>query len=234
MTDAKDPLEVGDRADWWSWMMIIFSFLFLIGYSLVILQPEMSADSLTWVLIGMAVIWALFIVEFVIAFIRAKQGWHFMSKHWLVTLSILLPVVRPFLLLRYLNQLTFFRRGTGNAVRARLIITAICFAALFIYMISLTVLRFERDAPGATIVSFGDAIWWAFVTVATVGYGDMYPITIPGRFFAIVLMLGGIAIVGTASALVVSYLGEHTQRAIKKTEQQTIANKPFEDALPPS
>jgi voltage-gated potassium channel len=230
MAEHRDPLEVGDTPDWWSWMMIILSVLFLIGYSLLALRPDLSTASLSWVLLIMIVIWVLFIVEFIIAFVRAKEGWRFITKHWLVALSIVLPVVRPFLLLRYLNQLAYFRRGTGNAVRAQLIITALAFATLFIYMISLTVLRFERDAPGATIVSFGDAIWWAFVTIATVGYGDMYPITIPGRFFAVVLMLGGIAIVGTASALVVSYLGEHTQKALKKTAQEPVVNDPIEDA----
>lgn len=232
MAKATDPLEVGDTPDWWSWMMIILSILFLVGYSLVALRPDLSPGSLSWVLLMMVVIWVVFIVEFIIAFVRAKEGWRFITKHWLVTASIVLPVVRPFLLLRYLNQLKFFRRGTGNAVRAQLIISALSFATLFIYMISLTVLRFERDAPGATIVSFGDAIWWAFVTIATVGYGDMYPITIPGRFFAIVLMLGGIAIVGTASALVVSYLGEHTQKALRKTSQEPVVKDPIEDAAP--
>ena len=92
---------------------------------------------------------------------------------------------------------------------------------MFIYVIALTELRLERYAPGANITSFGDAIWWAFVTIATVGYGDYYPVTVPGRFFAVVLMLGGIGIVGTASALVVSYLNEHTQRAIRAHEENS-------------
>ena len=66
----------------------------------------------------------------------------------------------------------------------------------------------ERDAPGATITTFGDAIWWAIVTVATVGYGDTYPVTFGGRAYAVLLMIGGIAIVGTSSAVVISYLGD--------------------------
>lgn len=229
MSESIDPLQVTNKADWWSWMMIILSFLFLVGYSLIVLRPDLSGTSMSWVLMGMIVIWLLFIAEYVVAFIRAKEGLRFISKHWLVSVSILLPAVRPFLLLRYLNQLKYFRRGTGNAVRIRLVITAFSFAALFIYMISLTVLRFERDAPGATIVSFGDSIWWAFVTIATVGYGDMFPVTIPGRFFAIILMIGGVAIVGTASALVVSYLGEHTQKALKKTNQHGQKGDPVID-----
>jgi voltage-gated potassium channel len=47
--------------------------------------------------------------------------------------------------------------------------------------------------------------------MSTVGYGDYYPVTLLGRLLAVVLMIGGIAIVGTASATIVSYLTERTQ-----------------------
>ena len=57
-------------------------------------------------------------------------------------------------------------------------------------------------------MTFGDSIWWAIVTITTVGYGDLYPVTPPGRFYAVLLMAGGIAIVGTASATIISYLNE--------------------------
>lgn len=224
---STDKLEnpVRPTPDWWAWTMIILSILFLISYSVLVLQPDLPGATLTWVFWLMIGIWIAFIVEYVIAFVLAKQGWRFISKHWLVTLSLFIPTVRPFLLLRYLNQLAFFRRGGGNAVRTKIVITAVSFAAMFIYVISLAVLRVERDAPGASIVSFGDSVWWAFVTIATVGYGDMYPVTLPGRFFAVILMLGGVAIVGTASALVVSYLNEQTQRALKAHAESSVENE---------
>ena len=76
------------------------------------------------------------------------------------------------------------------------------------FFLALATLEAERDAPGANITTFGDAIWWALVTIATVGYGDMYPVTALGRFYAVLLMAGGVAIVGTASATIISYLNE--------------------------
>ena len=76
------------------------------------------------------------------------------------------------------------------------------------FFLALATLEAERDADGANIVTFGDAIWWAIVTIATVGYGDEVPGDPLGRFYAVLLMAGGIAIVGTASATIISYLNE--------------------------
>lgn len=221
MTETVDPLDTSETPDWWAWLMIVFSLMFLVGYSVLVLDPALPAPVLTAISAMMIFIWFVFIIEYVYAFRKAKAGWRFVRKHWLISLGLVAPVVRPFLLLRYINQLPYFRKRSGTSVRLKISLIGVSFAALFLYVISLTVLRFERDAPGANIQSFGDAIWWAFVTIATVGYGDYFPVTVPGRFFAVILMLGGVAIVGTASALVVSYLGEQTKQAIKAHSEQS-------------
>lgn len=225
MIDVVDPLDASETPDWWAWLMIIFSLLFLFGYSILILDPSLPVAFMNIVAVMMVAIWIVFIGEYVLAYRRTRTGWRFVKKHWLISLGLILPVVRPFLLLRYINQLPYFRKRSGTSVRLKISISALSFATLFIYIISLTVFRFERDAPGANILSFGDAIWWAFVTIATVGYGDYFPVTVPGRFFSVILMMGGVAIVGTASALVVSYLGEQTKQAIKAHAEAETQNK---------
>lgn len=221
--EPEDVLDANRPPDFWSWLMILLSLVFLACYSILILEPELPAEVSNAVLITLISVWSIFIVEFFFALIRSRQGWKFLPKHWLLTAGLFVPILRPFVLLRYINQLKYFRSGSGSAMRLRIIIIGLSFATLFIYVISLTVLRFERNAPGASITSFGDAIWWAFVTIATVGYGDEYPVTVPGRFFAVILMMGGIVIVGTASALVVSYLGEQTQKALKKNSEEPVS-----------
>ena len=65
-------------------------------------------------------------------------------------------------------------------------------------MAALGVLDAERASPDANIVTFGDAIWWAFVTITTVGYGDYYPVTTPGRVVAVLLMAGGVAVLSSS------------------------------------
>jgi voltage-gated potassium channel len=73
------------------------------------------------------------------------------------------------------------------------------------------VLLFEENAKGANIHSYPDALWWAIVTVTTVGYGDRYPVTEGGRVVAAVLMLVGIGLIGVLTATVASvFIKEHT------------------------
>ena len=79
------------------------------------------------------------------------------------------------------------------------------YAVLFVVIFgALFTLMFEIHAPGATIVSFGDSVWWAFVTVTTVGYGDFTPVTVGGRTVAVVIMFTGAAAVGAVTAAVAS------------------------------
>ena len=79
---------------------------------------------------------------------------------------------------------------------------------LIVFSCAGLVLSFEGNAPGSNIHNFGDAIWWAIVTVTTVGYGDRYPVTPGGRGVAVVLMLVGIGLIGVLTATVASYFVE--------------------------
>lgn len=64
----------------------------------------------------------------------------------------------------------------------------------------------ERGASGANIVGLTDGLWWAFVTITTVGYGDMSPVTTTGRLVAACLMVGGIGLLGTVSGMLASWM----------------------------
>jgi voltage-gated potassium channel len=83
-----------------------------------------------------------------------------------------------------------------------------------IFLGSWLVLLFEEHAKGSNIHDYPDALWWAIVTVTTVGYGDRFPTTEGGRIVAVVLMLVGIGLIGTLTATVASvFIKEHTDAA---------------------
>src|SRR5215831_11169135 len=82
------------------------------------------------------------------------------------------------------------------------------------------VLLFEENAKNSNIHNFGDALWWAIVTVTTVGYGDRYPVSAGGRGVAVVLMLIGIGLIGVLTATVASYFVEE-----KTSQDKTELNE---------
>ncbi|UAJ80626.1 potassium channel family protein [Leifsonia sp. ZF2019] len=194
-----------------AWPGVVASVVFLIAYSWEILD-ERPARWLHALLVGVLLaVWLFFLVDYVIRFALADDKVRFVRRNKVDLLSVFLPMARPFRLLTGLSRIHGFRGDSPAHVRRRVLVIAGAFVVMFIYTIALAVYRAERYAPGGNIHSFGDAVWWACVTMATVGYGDFYPVTITGRVLAVVLMIGGIAIVGTASATVVSFLNERTQ-----------------------
>jgi voltage-gated potassium channel len=73
---------------------------------------------------------------------------------------------------------------------------------------SIFILIAEGGAPQANIHTAGDAIWWVIVTVATVGYGDLYPVTGPGRSIATVVIIAGVGLFGVLSGFLArNFLG---------------------------
>ena len=97
---------------------------------------------------------------------------------------------------------------------------AVLFVAIVVVVgASLLVLEFESLQPGGSIVDPGDALWWALVTVTSVGYGDKYPVSSVGRAAAIVVMVVGISLWGVlASSLAATFV-----RPRRRTKAQESA-----------
>lgn len=76
--------------------------------------------------------------------------------------------------------------------------------ALVITTGSIFVLYYESKSPDANITTGGDAVWWAFVTITTVGYGDRYPVTSGGRTTAVFVMFAGIGVIGALASILAS------------------------------
>lgn len=63
------------------------------------------------------------------------------------------------------------------------------------------------EPPSSGFTTYGDSVWWAFVTITTVGYGDLVPHTTAGRITAVILMLGGVAFLGTLAGTLSAFFG---------------------------
>jgi voltage-gated potassium channel len=159
-------------------------------------------------------VWAVFAIEYLIKLYLSPKRWKFVTRHLVDLLVIAVPVLRPLRALRVLRALRIARAAlvlSGALKRARELLThhglhyVLLSVLAIIGLCSVMELAFEEHAPGTTIHTFGDALWWSIVTVTTVGYGDKYPVSAGGRGVAVVLMITGIGLVGVLSASVASY-----------------------------
>jgi voltage-gated potassium channel len=145
-------------------------------------------------------------------------------------LTALFRFARLARLARVVNDLRSRERGQvlaeAREVPARtVLLSTIAIGIMLVTVASLFVLRLEKEAPGASIRTGADAIWWALVTITTVGYGDYVPVTFLGRVLALVLMTFGIGIF----AVLTSYAGtrlvglSHDQQALVKLVREENA-----------
>ena len=204
-----------ERTERWSgltyWPLAIAAAVFLVTYTAHVIgdlqAPWASATTTTII-----VIWVMFVVDYVVKLRLSDNRRLWFRTHKFDLVLAVIPPLRPVRLLDAFTKLASFTRTAGNSIRARLLIYGVGSALLLMWYISLIVLQSERYAPGATIRSFGDAVWWAFCTVTTVGYGDYVPVTIPGRIAAVFLMAGGVVLVGLVVATISSWVVERASR----------------------
>ena len=202
------------------WPLIVAAALWLVAYSWKSITDAQGSEAFVlWVIIGLT--WVVFIVDYIVRLTLAKPRAPWFRGHLLDLAIVAIPMLRALRLLRVLTVMTFGKQTAGTALRSRIAIYGAGASLLVIYLCSLAVLDVERGAPGSNIENFGDSVWWAFVTVATVGYGDFYPVTAVGRLWAVGLMAGGVAIVGTVTATVSSWVIEKAARGRDDDEPAT-------------
>ena len=178
------------------WFMTALALVFLFAYSWEVLARTHIVLCETVI----NIIWMAFIVDYVVSILLAKDKKAWFKENLLMLVSIALPIFRPLRLLRLVAVLNVLNRTGGMAVRGRITLYTCCSVTLLMYIGALAELDVERGVPGASITDFGEAIWWSFVTVTTVGYGDLSPVTWQGRCIAIGLMITGVALIGIVTA----------------------------------
>lgn len=156
------------------------------------------------------IMFPIFLGDFLYRFFTAESrvGYFVRGFGWADLLSSLpFQQVKIFRLFRIWRVIRLFIRfGARNLVRefianraANALLTVGFLVLCVLEFGSLAVLRAEIVSPDANIASAGDAIWWTFVTITTVGYGDRYPVTNWGRLIGVFVMVAGVGLFGTLS-----------------------------------
>lgn len=192
----------------------------------------------------------LFIIDYLLRWLTAdfrlgKKGWSFLIypfTGWaIIDLLSILPVfsvlgrgfkiVRVTRLLRILRLFKFIRytdkiQVLGRVVRKEkeVLLTVLGIAIFYVFLTALIMFNAEPhinpNTGVATFETFFDSLYWATVTLTTVGYGDMIPVTDVGRFISMLSSLFGVAIIALPSGVITaSYLEElRAEKAKKKDE----------------
>jgi voltage-gated potassium channel len=208
------------------WPLVGAAFIFLAAYSVLVIvePPDPYAAALIFVV---GATWLAFGIDYIVKLLLAPRPGRWFVRHPLDLLMVVLPVARPLRLLRPFTLRRVMERAPGTAIRTRLMAYVIFSAVLLVYTVALSVLHFERGAPNANITTMGDSLWWAVVTITTIGYGDYYPVTTPGRWAAAALMVGGFAVLSMVTAAVSSWLVESVTAAtrLRKNADEPIGSE---------
>ena len=141
-----------------------------------------------------------------------------------------LGFLRLFLLFRLLK---LFRYARSLSAFGKVIVekrfelfTLSIFVGAVVLISGIAVFLFEAGQPGSSVVTLFDALYWAVITVTTVGYGDITPLTTEGRFVAMVLVFAGIGVVSFATSIVVMAFHEkmrelHDNRVFSEVERMS-------------
>lgn len=158
----------------------------------------------------------IFLLDFFIRFYRAESKLKFLKWGWIDFISSIpsldyfragrllriiriLRILRAFRSIRLIASHIFRNRIKGTFGAAALL------AFLMVIFSSLAILQVE-DAPNSNITTAEDAVWWSFVTVTTVGYGDRYPVTTEGRIIGASLMIVGVGLFGVFTGFIASWI----------------------------
>ena len=192
------------------------------------------------------VIVVLFTIEYALRIIAAENKWSFIrSFYGIVDLIAILPfylsllsvgidlrAVRGLRLLRVFRLFEIARYSTAvtrlmNAVKyARNEALVFLFATLvLLYIAALGIHHFEHEAQPEKFESVFHSLWWAVVTLTTVGYGDAYPVTVGGRIFTFIILLLGMGIVAVPAGLVATGMS----RAAEEDDRRRRAGQPEGD-----
>jgi voltage-gated potassium channel len=213
--------------------------LFLCVYVLFALSVDtiFSLPSETSILLNRIdnIVCLFFIGDFILNVITAKSKLGYLKWGWIDLVSSIPNIqilrwgrfVRVIRILRILRgvrstrliiKFLFANRAKGTFASVAMI------SFVLIVFSSIAILNCETS-PDSNIKTASDALWWSFVTITTVGYGDFYPVTFLGRFIASILIAAGVGLFGTFTAYVASFFIQQEEQEVGIVEELKAIRK---------
>ena len=204
--------------------MFVASVLYLLAFAAPIMSTRIQEPYDGYLNILQLILWGLFAADYCIRLYLAPRRLYFITHNLMNLAIVLLPAWRivSFLAMIYMTANRQYKRLSELAVKL------FGYTAIFIIMFALAIYSVESSEPGAMIRDLPTAYWWTFTTLATVGYGDVYPVTGIGRVIAVVVMLYGVGMVAVATGALASWIIE---KIGGREEQEYPATKADVDDL---
>lgn len=230
-SSSPDPTEMKNEA--YEIFIAALAILSLVNLVLLYAVRDQSLDFV--ILVINAVLTLIFLLDFFYRLMTAgsKSRYFWREYGWADLLSSLwfqqLKVFRVFRLVKVYRLLKEKGlRGLGHALVANLagsaLLTLLLVGILMLQFGSLGMLTLERNVAGANITTASDALWYVVVTMATVGYGDQFPVSNPGRILGTGIIIVGVGIFGTLTGyLANTFLS--TRRKAPASETSDLARR---------
>ena len=234
----KKIIEVNNYSSsiWFNSIMLGFILLALVGHCLQTI-PQISKEfiqGLRYLEWGCIIV---FIVEYFLRYLVASNKKKYVVSFYsivdLLAISSSLVfvdsefasirIIRLFILLRLFHVVAFLSaiqhfKDSLKTVRGELFLFLV-FAFILLYISSAGIYFFEHSAQPEKFASIIHSFWWSVVTITTVGYGDVYPITLGGKVFSGVIILIGVTFIAVPTGIISSAL---TRVKIKKSSSESV------------
>jgi voltage-gated potassium channel len=183
----------------------------------IIITSNAKGSASKGVVASFFALWVVLFVEYVVRLLVTPDTKGYVRRRWVEPATVVVPALQGWHLVG-IEKMTLVIHEAALRIQAilrhhslfRVLIAACGTVFLGAWLVQL----FEEGQPhggSGNIHTYPDALWWAIVTVTTVGYGDFFPKTAGGRVVACILMLVGIGLIGVLTATVASvFIKEHT------------------------
>jgi voltage-gated potassium channel len=182
--------------------------------AIVVLSTDFHGSA-SKVLVGaLFVLWVVMLAEYVVRLVVTPDTPGYLRRRWVEPATVLAPALQGWHVVGIEKMSLLLHEGELRVeaiLKHHSLFRVLIAVVVTLFLGAWLVLLFEEKAKGSNIHDYPDALWWAIVTVTTVGYGDRYPVTSGGRVVAVILMLVGIGLIGVLTATVASvFIKEHT------------------------